>query len=250
MSQPLAAYLGRLSYGIYLWHWPVIFLLTRKISLGPAAVFVVTCIVATALAATSYHYVEFGIRRSPRLDRYPMQIIAAGLTVSILGGLVVVPSILDTKHASVLRVNGFDFTSLDWRTARDEVPAVPDCTLEDTASCTIVHRTGAHILLLGDSNARMYIPTFTAIAKRENLTLSIAVYPLCPWQQDLYFVSGGSAACKPKEAQWYGGIVDTKTACSAPADARQLPGSAPPVLMGRGDRSGRFPPSERAHQYE
>jgi hypothetical protein len=97
--------------------------------------------------------------------------------------------------------------SLDWRTARDDVPAVPDCTLKNTAACTIVHGHGPHVLLLGDSNARMSIPTFEAIAKRENLTLSIAVHPLCPWQNGLFFLIG-VPACKPVKAQWYGGVID------------------------------------------
>jgi hypothetical protein len=209
LSQPLAAYLGRLSYGIYLWHWPVIFVLTRKTSLGPAAVFVVTCIVATALAATSYHYVEFGIRRSPRLDRYPMQIIAAGLTLSLLGGLVVVPAILNQKHASVLKAtNGVDPTKLDWRAAKVDIPPIPDCSLAKASACTVIHGTGTHILLLGDSNMRMYIPAFRKIADDEDLTLSIAVYPDCPWQRGLYYSDEGEPACKAKQKDWYGGLVD------------------------------------------
>ncbi len=207
LSQPVAAYLGRLSYGIYLWHWPVIFVLTRKTSLGPVAVFVVTCVVATALAATSYHGLELGIRRSPRLDRYPLQVIAVGLTLSILGGLVVVPAVLNTKHASALSINGVDPTTLDWRAAARDIVKPPDCTPENIKSCTIVHGTGAHILLLGDSNAMMYIPTFTAIAKGDNLTLSVAVYPLCPWQQDLFFLIGVNP-CKQRKVPWYGGVID------------------------------------------
>ena len=32
--EPRVAYLGRISYGTYLWHWPIIVVLTRKIDPG------------------------------------------------------------------------------------------------------------------------------------------------------------------------------------------------------------------------
>ena len=206
LSQPVAAYLGRLSYGTYLWHWPVIFVLTRETSLGPVALFAVTCVLATALAATSYHVLELRIRQSPFLDRYPRQVIAVGLTLSLLGGLVVVPAILDTKH----RIEGQRRRSGGARLAqraRADIPTVPDCSLEQLDSCTVAHGKGLHVLLLGDSNARMFIPTFTAIAERENLTLSVAVFPLCPWQAGLFYLIG-VRDCKVRKDQWYGGLID------------------------------------------
>ncbi|MGQ0830592.1 MAG: SGNH hydrolase domain-containing protein, partial [Microthrixaceae bacterium] len=43
-----------------------------------------------------------------------------------------------------------------------------------------------HVLLFGDSHAGMMIPTFVALAKQHDLTLSIAIRGGCPWQQDLY----------------------------------------------------------------
>jgi hypothetical protein len=136
-----------------------------------------------------------------------MQVIAVGLALSLLGGLVVVPAILATKHTSVLKADGVDIGTLDWESAKGDVPAVPDCRLEHPASCTIVRGKGMHILLLGDSNARMFIPTFTNIANRDDLTLSVAVYPLCPWQKDLYYLIG-IRACKEKKDEWYGGLMD------------------------------------------
>jgi peptidoglycan/LPS O-acetylase OafA/YrhL len=208
LSQPVATYLGRLSYGIYLWHWPVIFVLARKTSIGPVALFAMTCVLATALAATSYHAFELRIRLSRVLDKYPNPVIAAGLTLSLLGGLVIVPAILDQKHSSVLKAtNGVDPTKLDWRAARADLPASPDCSLANVASCTVLHGTRAHILLLGDSNARMYIPTFRRIAEREDLTLSIATFPLCPWQEQLYYLIGVND-CRARKDDWYGGLVD------------------------------------------
>ena len=205
---PSPPYLGRLSYGIYLWHWPVIFVLTRKTSIGPVAVFVLTCVLATASAATSYHALELRIRLSGVLDGYPNQVIAAGLTLSLLGGLVVVPAILHQKHTSVLKATkGVDPTKLDWRSAKDDIPPIPDCSLAKASSCTVIHGTGTHILLLGDSNARMYIPAFRRIARNEGLTLSIATYPVCPWQRDLYYFKG-VRDCEAKKKDWYGGLLD------------------------------------------
>ena len=46
--------------------------------------------------------------------------------------------------------------------------------------------TGKRILLLGDSHARMLIPTFTAIAEKDDLSLSVDGEPSCPWQRGLY----------------------------------------------------------------
>ena len=100
------------------------------------------------------------------------------------GGLVVAPAILHTKPES----------TFDWESAKKDVPPLPACSLADTAGCTVVHGSGQHILLLGDSNARMYIPTFQKIAEKEGLTLSVAAGPLCPWQQGLFYLIGDASA--------------------------------------------------------
>jgi peptidoglycan/LPS O-acetylase OafA/YrhL len=196
LSRPNLAYLGRLSYGTYLWHWPVIVVLTREVSVGPVGVFAVACLVATGLAALSYHALESRIRFSLWLDRFPKQVIASGLALSLIGGLVVTPAILRTS-----------VHSLDWKSAKADIPDLPDCSSANIAGCTIVHGGGPHVLLLGDSNARMYIPTFENIAKSNDLTLSVAAGPLCPWQQGLYYFIGVED-CQPKHNDWYGDVVN------------------------------------------
>jgi peptidoglycan/LPS O-acetylase OafA/YrhL len=194
------AYLGRLSYGTYLWHWPVIIVLTRELSLGHVGVFALACVIATALAALSYHVLELRVRFSPWLDRFPKQVIAIGLALSLIGGLVLAPAILHTSRGGAGQ-------ALDWKAAKDDIPPLPACSLGNVAGCTIVHGPGQHVLLLGDSNARMYIPAFQKIAETEGLTLSVAAGPLCPWQQALYYLIGVQD-CQPKHRDWYSGLLD------------------------------------------
>ncbi|MEO7570821.1 MAG: SGNH hydrolase domain-containing protein, partial [Acidimicrobiales bacterium] len=53
-------------------------------------------------------------------------------------------------------------------------------------ACTLIEGTGPHLLLIGDSHAGMMIPTLRAIARTHNLTLSVAVRSVCPWQRHLF----------------------------------------------------------------
>ena len=57
-------YLGAISYGLYLWHWPVFVVLDNaRTGLAGWPLFAVRVIVSVALAALSFHLVEMPIRR-------------------------------------------------------------------------------------------------------------------------------------------------------------------------------------------
>jgi peptidoglycan/LPS O-acetylase OafA/YrhL len=82
LSAPPIAYLGRLSYGTYLWHWPIVVIATHGRTVRPVALFALSFTLATALAAMSYHLIEHPIRASTWLNRYRVPVIAAGLTTA------------------------------------------------------------------------------------------------------------------------------------------------------------------------
>ena len=88
-------YLGRISYGVYLWHWPIIVVAGYGRDLMPIELFVISAVLATALAALSYRLIEHPIRMSRTLNRYKTPVIAVGFASSILIGLFVMPVILD-----------------------------------------------------------------------------------------------------------------------------------------------------------
>lgn len=68
LSAPALAYVGRLSYGIYLWHFPLAYLLRGWMPWQQTLLF--TAAFATAAAAITYHLVDLPLRdRRLRLKR-------------------------------------------------------------------------------------------------------------------------------------------------------------------------------------
>ena len=57
-------YLGQVSYGTYLWHWPIILILRQLFDVGPVVLLALAAPVATGLAALSYEIFERPIRRT------------------------------------------------------------------------------------------------------------------------------------------------------------------------------------------
>ena len=206
-------YLGRISYGIYLWHWPIIVLALHGRDLNPLALFVITSALSTALAALSFHLLEHPIRMWRSLDRFKTQVIAIGLALSVSGGVLLMPSILDAGNTSIAGDTTGQPRSgprlLDWRVAEWDIPALPDCLRQPVDRCTVVHGHGIRVLLMGDSNARMWIPTFRKIAKRQSWTFSVAAFPDCPWQRDLEYAAKPEfvARCRAHQTAWYESVL-------------------------------------------
>ena len=62
LQSGLATYIGRLSYSLYLWHWPLLVFLRWTVGLELSAVQLLYPVLVLALAAASYHCIEAPIR--------------------------------------------------------------------------------------------------------------------------------------------------------------------------------------------
>src|SRR5207247_4227430 len=93
LSGSRVTYLGRVSYGTYLWHWPVLLVATRTFHMSSSARIGIACLVASALAAFSYEMLERPIRQARALDRLNTLVIVTGLVVTVFAGFVLVPAI-------------------------------------------------------------------------------------------------------------------------------------------------------------
>lgn len=77
-------WLGKLSYGIYLLHWPIFLVLTpARVGWAPWPLFALRMTVTVAAAALLYHMVEQPVRAGTRLVR-PRGWVAAGVAAPVL----------------------------------------------------------------------------------------------------------------------------------------------------------------------
>ena len=98
--------LGRVSYGTYLWHWPIIVYSRQILDLEPGALAVFAAVLATAMAFLSSTLLEMPIRTTPRLANRSSQVVAGGLLASLVTALFVVPPILNSDRLPVVNASG------------------------------------------------------------------------------------------------------------------------------------------------
>jgi peptidoglycan/LPS O-acetylase OafA/YrhL len=135
-------YIGAISYGLYLWHWPVFVLLDhQRTGLSGWPLFAVRVSVAVGVAAISYHVLEMPIRRG--VLRGWRGWVAAPLAVGGTAVLVVASTAGATPAVDAAALNA--------------VPAAARSSQEATGPSTpaVPAGTGGQIryILLGDSEA-------------------------------------------------------------------------------------------------
>jgi peptidoglycan/LPS O-acetylase OafA/YrhL len=213
-------YLGRVSYGTYLWHWIVILVAAHAFDPSPISMFAIACLVATGIASLSYQVLERPIRESNVLDRHRRVVVAVGVSLSLVFGVFAAPRLLDSDKvrtevatAPAAATGPTDVSAaapalanLDWKAALDDKPAFPNCLGKSPRGCVVVEGHGPRVMLMGDSVARMLLPAFQLIAQKEGFELDAAVRPNCPWQRGvLYEVE--TVNCPKYQKDWYERLV-------------------------------------------
>ena len=150
-------WVGRISYGLYLWHWPVYLVLTRaRIGVDGTPLLLIRIATSVALAAVSFAIVERPIRQGTfRLPRPAVLLPAAAV-------VLVVAVVLSTTGGN---------ESLASTTARalepGRVPTAPKHPPKAGAATGPVPPT--KVLILGDSVAGTMGLGFESIASESNL---------------------------------------------------------------------------------
>ena len=95
-------WLGAISYGLYLWHWPVFIIVNaERTGLDPWLLTVSRWAVSLTIAGVSYHVLETPIRYRKALTDPRLGLAAIGGAVAVLAAIVVVIPAPDRTIASV-----------------------------------------------------------------------------------------------------------------------------------------------------
>ena len=86
LGSRLPVYIGRRSYSLYLWHWPVYVIMRWTCGLDSIPLGIAAVSTTFVLAEASYRFVECPFRYSSRLRRWPrVGVITAGLALAVSG---------------------------------------------------------------------------------------------------------------------------------------------------------------------
>lgn len=172
LTQRPAVLLGKISYSLYLWHWPVFVLMRWTVGLDSGAQQVAAAAAALGLAVLSYRLVETPVRhwRSQRgapgaLVLYGVLAMAAGAA----GARLMEAAQPRWSLSSVVR------NAQDWYPhGQDSQPDLPGCQVQTQphalssgfmhryarAGCDERGRSAPRVLAIGDSHATGYVPLF------------------------------------------------------------------------------------------
>ena len=161
---------GRVSYGIYLWHWPIIVLVTaRTAHVNGVALLALRLGLIAAATAASWLLIERPYQRAPRLPALPLA--PAGIAVAALA-LLMLPTTQTVAYAS------YDVNHVP----APEVSAVPTklrAATTSTSTSTLVPNTSAPTTSATTASAPLPLPS-TASSAPEVVTTEPAPPPFVP----------------------------------------------------------------------
>ncbi|MEZ5330158.1 MAG: acyltransferase family protein [Verrucomicrobiales bacterium] len=160
LSHPVCTYIGRISYSLYLWHWPVIVFAHWY---GVHLIWIIGA--SFALAIISYHFVETPLRHNVRLQWYlpvaGLLIFAAALPVSFRKfeprGL---PGALASIDAPIVTTRGQEFEA---RFLIEKGGVLLNCEADKMPE----------LVLLGSSHARVFGRSFADYAESSGKAVSL-----------------------------------------------------------------------------
>ena len=199
LGHPLCEWIGKRSYSLYLWHWPVFVVLRWTLGMDDGFTRGVGLAVSFVLATLSYRWIELPIRHHAGLmKRAPIVRIAVLLSMIIVGWGVtrvlftqqkVVGLSTVSRHADDWYVTPFMPRAL---LLRAQFPRHCETTMQYRVlaggqvisyvpgKCADnIEKVSQRLSVIGDSHATAYLPMFDQLSAETGMRISVYTFPGC-----------------------------------------------------------------------
>jgi peptidoglycan/LPS O-acetylase OafA/YrhL len=181
LSNRPVVFVGRISYPMYLWHWPLYYAF-RQLGLATTGGYAVAMLIATALSVLTYLYVE-GAARHSRMPTRTALLCFLAIPLAASGALAATGKMTDgflfaypAKIRNDVRWSGdslFDMPRGKKCWSQFAVTDEKACALGDPQS-------NDKAILWGDSHAYHLVYFFDALGKAKHLSIHDVGFTLCP----------------------------------------------------------------------
>jgi peptidoglycan/LPS O-acetylase OafA/YrhL len=175
-----AVWIGDISYGWYLWHWPAI-VGARKLW-SSSWVLTIVAVASLVPAYLSYRLLENPIRLNPRITG--RRVLCLGVTCVVVPILACIglqvgvgPAMLDTAIVKNIRQQ----SQLHADVARGCDNSTPIQERKSLKCSWDVANSKGRVVLVGDSNAGHFTEAIARAANREGFSFTVATFSGCPF---------------------------------------------------------------------
>ena len=171
LSLPASVYVGKISYGIYLYHWPWLVLAAATIGTSPVTT-VVVVLLTTLCAIISFHLIELPIRNASS-DLVPARVMVLFSAPTAIVAIVLFsffPRFSQSDNSLLARV--FNIPAREnWPELRCHGTAKNNVLDELNVCLSSTKSTSLDVFLIGDSHAAQLWFPLKSLADSNNVSL-------------------------------------------------------------------------------
>ncbi|MGX5851263.1 acyltransferase family protein [Mesorhizobium sp. PL10] len=223
-----STFVGRISYSLYLWHWPVFVLARWTVGLDTLSVRLTAVAVAVIFAIASYEFIEKPFRGSNAMRALPRRIVVGGGVIAIVAATALTRTVFDAREQMSLSVTS------DVRVWRPDLlpSAFGDCKIIRSdrplraGYVTTIERENCgdravrRLLVPGDSHALAYIGMLGRLVQDQPFEVSLYNQPGCSFMNMMKSRAKMSETCNT----FLDAVIEEITFSIKPSDVVFLPG--------------------------
>ncbi|WP_230963027.1 acyltransferase family protein [Burkholderia stagnalis] len=204
-----ARFVGRISYSLYLWHWPIYVVFRWTIGLESPVSIACALVLTFVFATSSYYFVETPFRHglsTGRIPRFVVVVCGLGLMAGGAGLSSMMARAQPTFSLSTVTKHGDDW----YPYGTDTNPAYPGCQTDvanqevnggqlwvySRKNCELPQESRHRVFVIGDSHAMAYSGMFKQFVVQTGVTVYAYNNAGCPFLSLQPWREGGNSVCR------------------------------------------------------